>query len=518
MERTIGVHFILMRESSPTASALNRFGSRVGEGTMRRDLDWLIGLQSMGMRPGLETTSAMLSRLGMPQMRFPSIHVAGSNGKGSVCAVLANAHTISGIRTGLFTSPHLSFVEERIRVDGVPVDSFDFDTVLRRIREACVDGPPIEVTFFEATFLAAMLIFADEGVERAIIETGLGGRLDATRCCVADACVLTDIALEHTDILGDDLAKIAAEKAAIARPGVPLIARWSYDADVRAAIEAAVVDKSKGYWWRSDRLALVRFDRADKPFRPLPGLKGFDGTPPMRDDAYLLARATLKAMDAKKPLRTVEIARRFTRWPGRLQIVEGPHNTSLLLDCAHNPSGMQRMAEELLHRADEAEERGSEYVPEVLLIGATVQSDLMSFIHPILEIVVHTGVAHVVVTEPSSGRNPPIRAERLKASLHQQMPTLHVDVVRGPVEALQHACNLAASIADVITKEPPLIRVVPANEEPDGNRPKGFVWAFGSLYLVGDLISSLEGSTREAMEILQPMEWELGEGGSGESE
>ncbi len=459
----------------------------------------------MGMKPGLETTYSMLARLGMPQMRFPSTHIAGSNGKGSTAALLANAHTLSGIRTGLFTSPHLCFVEERIRIDGEPLSKRRFDSALSEVREALQDGPTIEVTFFEATFLVAMVSFAEAGVQRAIIETGLGGRLDATRCCAADACVLTEIALEHTDVLGSDLATIAEEKAAIARPGVPLIARWSYDADVRTAIEAAVSDPRHGYWWRTDRLSLLRFDEADQPFRPLPVDPHFDGMPPMAEDTLMLCGAVLNVIGADGPLERIWDAWMRTVWPGRVQLMDGPHDTRLLLDCAHNPSGMHRLVDDLLHRADLAEDHGNEFVPEVLLIGATEQADLFAFLHPIIELVVHIGVRHIVIAEPRTGRSSAIRAERLQQSLSQQNPDLIIEVVRDPADALEVASRLAADITDAITDTVPLVRLLPRSApDPDGKAPRGFVWAFGSLYLIGELLSALGRDSRKAMNILRP--------------
>ena len=163
--------------------------------------EWLEGLRSLGMRPGLEVTSILLSRLGMPQMKFPCIHVAGSNGKGSLCVILSNSFSLSGVSCGLFTSPHLCFVEERVRIDGVPISSDNFDRVLSKVKDAAEIEPVTLPSYYEATFLVAMVAFADAGIDRAVIETGLGGRLDATRLCQADCCVLTEIALEHLSLI-----------------------------------------------------------------------------------------------------------------------------------------------------------------------------------------------------------------------------------------------------------------------------------------------------------------------------
>ena len=469
---------------------------------MSSDRDWLESLKLLGMKPGLETTYAMLSRLGMPQMQFPSIHVAGSNGKGSTSALLANTYTLAGQTTGLFTSPHLCFVEERIRIDGRPISQKKFDLALGLVRNALVEGHTLEVTFFEATFLVAMVIFERECIDRAVIETGLGGRLDATRCCAADACVLTEIALEHTDILGADLATIAKEKAAIARPGVPLIARWPYDADVRLAIESAVSHRKNGYWWRTDRLSLLGFDEANLPFRSLPEGIDFDGSPSMREDTLLLAIAVLQVMDEGNVCQYVFDAAERTVWPGRVQIIEGPHNTQLLLDCAHNPSGMTRLVDDLLHRADLAEERDSEFTPEVLLLGATKQSDLFAFLHPVIELVAHIGVQHIIIAEPKTGRSQAIRAERIKESLLQQNSDLIIEIVRDPGDALDRASQIANRLAEAITEPIPLVKIMPKSTPDDDLEPKGFVWAFGSLYLIGDIFRSMGQANHASMDTL----------------
>ena len=126
---------------------------------------WLESLRSLGMRPGLEICSTLLLRMGQPHREFPSTHVAGSNGKGSCCVILANSHTLNGVCTGLFTSPHLCFVEERIRVDGVPITSEEFDAAMSEVRSAALQEPEMLPTYFEATFLAAMVAFREAGIK-----------------------------------------------------------------------------------------------------------------------------------------------------------------------------------------------------------------------------------------------------------------------------------------------------------------------------------------------------------------
>ena len=190
----------------------------------------------MGMKLGLENCRILLSRLGQPHLDFPSVHVAGSNGKGSLCVQLSAAASASGLTTGLFTSPHLMTVEERIRIDGRPIAPKNFDRALTKVREASELDPKCSPTYFETTFLAAMGAFSEAGVQRGIIETGMGGRLDATRLVDADLCFLTTVSMEHSEYLGETLREIAFEKASIHRPGVPMIALEHGDAEVREVI------------------------------------------------------------------------------------------------------------------------------------------------------------------------------------------------------------------------------------------------------------------------------------------
>ena len=163
------------------------------------------------MALGLENTFTILSSF---KLRFDDtqiIHVAGSNGKGTLCSLMAANLTLNKVSNVLFSSPHLCRVEERIRLDGRPISSREFDNALRQVKDAAEDLS-IKPTFFETTFLATMIVTAERKPKFLILETGLGGRLDATRCAPADLSILTSITKEHTDILGDDIYQIIGEK------------------------------------------------------------------------------------------------------------------------------------------------------------------------------------------------------------------------------------------------------------------------------------------------------------------
>ena len=177
-------------------------------GESRQIRDWLRGRIGAGMRLGLSTCSEMLDRLGNPHRDYPTIHVAGTNGKGSLCAHLSSLGASNGDIVGLFTSPHLITEEERTRIDGRPIDPAELDSLMEDVRLACESEPRIEPTYFEVTFLVSMLAFSRAGVDRAVIETGLGGRLDSTSLVEPDVCAITTISMDHSEVLGDTLSLI----------------------------------------------------------------------------------------------------------------------------------------------------------------------------------------------------------------------------------------------------------------------------------------------------------------------
>lgn len=185
---------------------------------------WLHSRQRRGIDLGLERIRDLLGALGDPHRSFRTVHVAGTNGKGSVATLLARILSFGGHRTGLYTSPHLIRFTERIQVDGAEISREELVAVLSRVRAAASGlASAGDLTFFEICTATALLHFADQEVSWAVIETGMGGRLDATNVVHGDVAVITNVALDHTDYLGDDVESIAAEKAGIIEPGAPLV-------------------------------------------------------------------------------------------------------------------------------------------------------------------------------------------------------------------------------------------------------------------------------------------------------
>ncbi|HTA20877.1 MAG TPA: Mur ligase family protein [Polyangia bacterium] len=275
-----------------------------------------------------------LTALGEPQRRFAAVQIAGTNGKGSAAAMTESILRAAGVRTGLHTSPHLSRFTERIRVAGVEVDG---DRLAALDVRVAATGVPL--TYFEIATVLAFLAFAEEGVEAAVLETGLGGRLDAVTTCEPLATAVTSIALDHMDYLGDTLRAIAREKAGIIKPGVPhLIGALPPEADdemerVAASLNAPLLRLGRDLPMPLDDVAI--------------GLAG----PHQRANAALavgLATRACAAIGRALPPSAVTEGLASTRWPGRLERV----TNDVLLDCAHNVEGARALAAALPALAD----------------------------------------------------------------------------------------------------------------------------------------------------------------------
>ena len=336
--------------------------------------EWLYASKSKGMSLGLSRVNAALEAIGRPDKQMDCIHVAGSNGKGSACAQLVAGLVRAGYRVGLFSSPHLVRIEERVRVDGRAISEEKFDDALKQVKEL-----NCELTFFEITYLASLIACRDAGVSIMVLETGLGGRLDATRSADVVACLVTSVSLEHSDILGDTIEKIAREKAAIWRPGVPMLIRDPGSAKVRNAMR--------------DEAISARF------YSPEPST--------FMDEAADLAEMLCSLVG-------YSFVRRPISWPARMQYIEGEQN--YLLEAAHNPSGMRRAIPEI---AALLPERWS------LLIGTSPQQEMDQFLAPIFALVEKHPPLEIITTEPQNGRYPGV-VEPIKGIQHIENPDIAI--------------------------------------------------------------------------------------------
>ena len=303
--------------------------------------EWLFDLTRFGSKNGLDNTRELLARLGNPQDGFRSIHVAGSDGKGSTCAFIESVLRIAGIRTGLFTSPHIVRPNERIRVCGKDVDDDTFIDLAERVRsvidEMRADG--FACTFFEAVTAMAFLHFRESGVEYAVIEVGMGGRFDATNVIVPEVSVITNISLEHTKYLGDTIEKIAFEKAGIIKSGVPVVTCNTGEAlDVirerarETGSELTVVEGVEASG------SVVRY-RGKEWNTGIPG--SFQA---INSAVAFEALAHSRVWSKAEPY--VAEGMSSARWPARMQRIGG---MPLIVDVTHTAAGMRALCRDILN-------------------------------------------------------------------------------------------------------------------------------------------------------------------------
>jgi dihydrofolate synthase/folylpolyglutamate synthase len=351
---------------------------------------WLAESKHRGMKLGLDRVLSAHKALIQSPYKGTIVHVAGSNGKGTLCATLATHLNNQNHTTVMFTSPHLIRVEERIRINGQPVDGFLFDQYLSEIRniESVLN---IDLTFFEITFLVACLCAHNNDVDFFIAETGLGGRYDATRILDADVCVVTSLSLEHRDILGDTLSQIASEKAAIARPSKPLIVREVYDEDAVLSIEREALEAGRMELDEERQPALLEWVAVPK-----------DAT--FNQEALALARATFQVLGLESE--DLEKSMGSVNWPGRLQEVPSSWDGSILFDAAHNPSGLAKVIPQIMSQLQKRQ-------TWCLVFGCTPQHDLVTFSKPLIELCHQHPPESIILTKPQFGRYAGVTLEAL---------------------------------------------------------------------------------------------------------
>jgi dihydrofolate synthase/folylpolyglutamate synthase len=425
--------------------------------------DWAAYLESLaafGMRPGLERVSGLLARLGRPQDTYRVVHVVGTNGKSSTtryCEALLRAH---GQRSGAYLSPHISGWSERVIVDGRPVDEAVFGAAVERVR-AEVAGLPAdlgETTQFEVLTVAALLAFAESGVEALALEAGLGGRLDATNVVDAPVVVLTNIALEHTEVLGDTRELIFAEKAAVIKGGDAVFGELAgLEEHARQACSAAGARPHflRDSAWPGDLTVSGSPDDFSVTFSPEGRLERWAGLSVPTPALYQVTNAALAVAAVRLLLGGLDeaAARQAlagTAVPGRLQVVA--REPLVLADGAHNPDGVRVLAQSL----------AAVHVPRPTVGVLAIMRDkdypaMIAGFKPLLD--------HIVCTQASEPRS--LAAEKLAAAA-SAAGAAQVETVPDPHAALGRARELAGR--------------------------EGSVLIGGSLYLLEDLREVLAGA------------------------
>lgn len=297
---------------------------------------YALGNEVKTIKLGLDRIRTVLEALGNPQQAYRVVHVAGTNGKGSVCAMIDAGLRAAGVRSGLFTSPHLIEPTERIQIDGMPVSREEFEQAFNAVHEAAskleLDAHP---TYFETVTAMALWLFRERGVETAVIEVGLGGRLDATNVVEPALTVITAIDYDHQLYLGDTLEQIAAEKAGILKPGVPAVFSKQGPAatsvlNARAKELGIPVTRAEEFEVR-DLVVDARGSRFSGIICPLAGEHQVD-------NAITAAQALVILGVSAEGIEE-------TRWPGRIEHVTP--NPDTILDGAHNPGGARALAQYL---------------------------------------------------------------------------------------------------------------------------------------------------------------------------
>jgi dihydrofolate synthase/folylpolyglutamate synthase len=407
-------------------------------------LDWLFSLSQFGIKFGLDNIHAIVDALGHPERQYRSIHVAGTNGKGSVTALVELALRVSGFRTGRYTSPHLLDLSERFAINGAPVGRdllIEAVTTVRKTVENLRARGTLDVhpTFFEVTTAAGFEIFRRSDVDVAVFEVGLGGRLDATNVLTPVTCAITSIAFDHEQYLGRTLAAIAAEKAGIIKPHIPVVVGKVGD-EAAASIRAAAERAAAPLVW------------ADAEVHVGPIVESTDGSQqftlrtPHRDYGDVrLALAGRHQVDnaivAVRLLETIEgaalevapeairAALAAVTWPGRLERIELPDGREALLDAAHNGAGARALGGYLASLGQK----------RPLVFAAMRDKDVATMLSALAP-----HVSKIVVTQASNPRAG--EPSTLAAIASTVAPDLPVEITTSPAEALSHAWSTSPRI------------------------------------------------------------------------
>jgi dihydrofolate synthase / folylpolyglutamate synthase len=403
-------------------------------------IERLFALEQFGIKLGLDHISLLAGALGAPQDQFAIAHVAGTNGKGSVTAMVEHALRHAGYRTGRYTSPHLAHIEERIAIDGRPISHDQFrgittDVLATADHLQSTGALETAPTFFEVTTAIAFEAFRRGGVEVAVIEVGLGGRYDATNIVSPKVTAITSIALDHQKHLGDSLASIAFEKAGILKHGVPAVV-GDVQPEARSVIES--VAERVGAPLVDADLRLVQSVRLEA------GNASISVATPAAEyvDVRLALAGRHQVANAVVAIRTVETLNRSgltvrhddvlagltdVSWPARLEWIRLAGDRHLLLDAAHNAAGAQALAEYLLD---------SGHAPLPIVLAVMKDKDVASMIGALAP-----AAARFVATTVPRPRALP--AQALADRIANLVPQIAVEAIHEPEAAVRHATMMS---------------------------------------------------------------------------
>ena len=429
-------------------------------------LNYLYGLQSHGIKPGLSRTTALLGALGNPHTSFQVFHIAGTNGKGSTAAILASILGRQGYRVGLYTSPHLVNFTERIRIgeSQIPEDRLlGLTATIRRIAESRLPEDP---TFFEAATAIAFTYFAEAGVQYGVIEVGLGGRFDATNVVSPHVSVITTIGLDHQQYLGNTLEEISREKAGVIKPGAPvIIGRLAQGPN--SVMRAAAVDRRAPAFFLGTDFDIFGETPAWFSYQGL--WRTYESLTCALDGRHQLDNAgcALAALEAARERGTVVTddairdGLRTVRWPGRLEVVG--RAPDIVLDGAHNPEAAEALAAHLIkQRASRASSTGR----LIIVIGMMKDKDHRAVLAHLAAV---PGLSRIILT----------RAAHPRAA--------------APEDLVDHAMNLGLAVQVAATVQEALA------DARSIAGPADTICVTGSLLVVGETKALLDGSPVSAL-------------------
>jgi dihydrofolate synthase/folylpolyglutamate synthase len=360
-------------------------------------VQYLYNLQKYGIKFGLANIRRLLSGLGNPQDSFRTVHVGGTNGKGSTSSIIASILQAAGFKVGLFTSPHLVSFTERIRINGSEISEHDVTSLADEVRNAAMQIKDFSPTFFEVVTAMALLYFSRRKTDFAVMEVGMGGRLDATNIISPDVCVITKISYDHMEFLGKTLTDIAGEKAGIIKQGIPVVSAHQ-DPEAMDVISAKAKDNgAECYAYARDFSSRfihgdihgIRFDyhdactQIDELYLPLAGSHQIENAS--------LAMKAVNLLSLSVPSATIREGIRNTQWPGRLEMIHD--DPPILIDGAHNPSAASVLSQAL------RDTFLTTYSRIILILGIMGDKDIAGILKPLLPL-----AGEVILTRPSYSR------------------------------------------------------------------------------------------------------------------
>src|ERR1700730_1410963 len=390
---------------------------------LSKTLDWLYSLEGRGEIYKLERMDQALALIGDPHRRLTAVHIAGTKGKGSVAAMLDAMARAAGLRCGLYTKPHLVHLTERTRIDGAEMPARLMLEYIERLR-AIYERADLALTFFEFTVALMFLYFAEAAVDLAIIETGLGGRLDSTNVVTPLVSVITPIGFDHMDRLGNTIAAIAAEKGGIIKAGVPVVI-GARDPEARSVLRSIathrlspgrIIDRDFSFRSHAPAHLLDYFALGLNLEQVELGIAG-----PFQHENAAIALAAVHALEAQGwrfEAQAIRLGLKEMRWPGRFDVVS--RRPLVILDCAHNELSISALLESI------AVELGPQVRPR-LIFGCLEDKQWA-------QMAAMLGPRVRDVTRPGGAPRRPLEPENLLPLFAAQVPAR---VIREPRRAME---------------------------------------------------------------------------------